>query len=169
MEKEKAKKVLKYFQPWRELYKEAKDWDYGDFFSHEEISLVLDLSPGSKYYAQISRCNKELQAKRQRFLLNVPSQGYRVIMPNEHIGVSADIVQQSFKKYQKGLQVAHSTNTSKLTVDEATKLADYIVHAEGFRMAMQKNKKELAAIAGRNLLNAKNDSPGLEGGSRKRK
>ena len=74
---------------WRELYDVAQTWEYGSVHSHVDVAAIMKIKPlAPHYYTQVGRCRVELRRQVKRCLVSERSIGYRVALPNEHVGIS---------------------------------------------------------------------------------
>lgn len=110
---------------WNELFEFMRDQDYGTVFTHEDIEGVIGVPQGEgDYYRAVGRCAEEMWTV-QKHMENVHGQGYRIVMPNEHVGQSTKKMQQAVKKMRQGVMVSGATNDSLLSDEERRNLDDH--------------------------------------------
>jgi DNA-binding winged helix-turn-helix (wHTH) protein len=69
----------------------------------------------NRVYQAVTNANKNLQKKKNRYLTNVLSVGYKMIPASEHLAVSRSKKKQAEKKMQSSLQILEYTNWDELT------------------------------------------------------
>ena len=108
--------AVKLFPAWKELYEQAKSWEYGSFHSHEEIMEILEHhGPRTiRYYGALRRAGRELEESNQKCLVNVTDKGYRVIQPREHVKEGSRRVGQAHRRMKRAFAVVKNTDTAQL-------------------------------------------------------
>jgi len=132
---------------WKNLYEQAKEWEYGSFHPHDKLESIMSLKIGNRYYRQVQKANDALQNNWKKCLRTVQGKGYEVAPPNKHLSISADIMEAAKRKVRKGARVATCTNTEMLTIEENQQLADYLSRLGRFRSLSEETTRELRQIA----------------------
>ena len=116
--------VARPFQPldakpeWRKIYDELlSDAEYGTVITYEELSDVLGRNFG-EHRGPIYRARRELGNMRFRWLVAVPTVGYRIINANEHIQVADDHKHRARRQMSRMIEVARATDLSQLNGEE---------------------------------------------------
>ena len=122
------------FPVWKELYEQAKAWEYGSFHSHKEILAILRRRGpcDMKYYAAVKRAARDLRRVNLKQLVNVSSKGYRVIEAKEHDVESAKVVILGAKRIKAGHEIAQFTDCSRLTPEQGRRHADHLARIGQF-------------------------------------
>lgn len=107
---------------WRILYDHIVEspLDFGRIITYAELDAAL----GRRFVANrapIYRVNRELEES-HRQLEAVPTVGYRVIAPNEHVRVARGRKQRAQRQMSKALRVAVSTELAPLSAVELSQL-----------------------------------------------
>lgn len=100
----------------------AKDKDYGTVLNYRQLGAELNLNPKlerQKIQAAAREAIKTLLKFHKRGLQSVPSIGYRIIQPNEHMIVANSHQSKADKAMIRAVRFYDGTDLSKLTETEA--------------------------------------------------
>jgi hypothetical protein len=137
---------------WKELFKVAKEWEYGSFHSHEEIASIINQEMQTQaYYQTVNRANRELLRQANRCLSPHQTEGgkrgYRVLLPSEHLLEAQRLTRQAAKKLGKSYSVATATPLHMLDEQQRERLINYIERQNILRAFFVAKAGELAAVA----------------------
>jgi len=135
--------------PWKELVRQACQWEYGSLHSHNEIAGILQVKyPSRAYYSCLRRARDVLLCEHQRCLVPIPKFGYRVLRPEEHIRESLRQVRLAQNRLYRGYEVAFCTDISQLDSEARQVWERYTSHILGVRCQLAKGWDELRQLAG---------------------
>lgn len=93
-------------------YIEKKGVEFDTVFSYEEVHQIV---PKSRNVIQslVRRLNRRLGRTHHRYLKNIPTQGWRVVRPEEHVELGHEHVDRASRQVGKAVQiVAHADATA---------------------------------------------------------
>jgi hypothetical protein len=97
------------------LAEKIKELKYGDFISHEQISLIINEEyPSNKYTTTIAKTRKIL-LKSSVCLENIVGDGYRIIEPDNFVQHSLKHYKRGFNEIQKGYDTLEYAPTKDMT------------------------------------------------------
>jgi hypothetical protein len=103
---------------WQAVYDVLLDKPPGFLLSLEELERVTE-STRSRAQAALRRARRQLLKDYNRWLIAIPSQGYRVVEAREHADVATGYRQAARRKLKTGLAL-----TLRVNLDEITKPQD---------------------------------------------
>ena len=111
--------ALRKDKEWQELYDRAKDWEYGQSITHQEIADIMSLPYGSQqYYQNVRACNEKLKEDANRHLVTLPKHGYKVAEPAEHMTECMKKMQQAYATTGHANKILFAAPVDKLTDEE---------------------------------------------------
>ena len=63
---------------WEDLFEHARDWAMWSEHSHEEISAILGMDKGKRYYGQVTKASNALGMIERRWMKSIYGYGYRI-------------------------------------------------------------------------------------------
>ena len=111
---------------WRELYEVAQTWEYGSIHSHADVAEIMRIKPLTlHYYTQVGRCRVELRRRNKRCLVSARTIGYRVALPNEHVGIADNDVDLAKERIKTAIEALNAVDVSLCTPEEINTLDRY--------------------------------------------
>lgn len=135
------------FQPagdrarWRILYDLLVCLDIGDILTYEAMGEALALHPEDDRHAiqmALRRAAKEHETEDNRALDSVPNEGYRVVLPGEHLSLARRQQKKSHKALERGHSKVIHVDLSGMEPD-ARKAFEVV--AQAFAMQMDFNRR----------------------------
>ena len=111
------------FQPvgerarWRELYDLLKETETDGLVTYEQMAEALDLDPEKNkatIRAALYRAAKEHEEQDKRAVTAVPNVGYRVVQPQEHLGLARRHQKRSTRSLARGHSKVVNVDLSKV-------------------------------------------------------
>ena len=145
------------YPEWKQLYDVAQNWQYGTQHDHAELSAILKLPKGTRYYQAIHRCNKELLEKNRRCLASVRGVGYRVAESEEHLTLANGEMKRAAKRMRQTKRILDGTDLNRLSDTGLMNFKSYYDNFVRTASVFNADRANLRLIAGGNfkLLEAK--------------
>ena len=151
--------MTKIFPVWKELAKQALEWDYEKVYSHQEIGKILDIEPQTeKYYAAVGAARDALIECGLLLSTNIGN-GYYITEPNRHaeeahkdLKKSRDFARRNLMKLLMA-RVEEMDENSRIRHDLAT------VKSRGINDMLEPAYVEITTIITKKLFQIKESRP----------
>lgn len=99
---------------WRVIFDMAVAAKPGDTISYLDMMRELDTPDRKVIYRTVHKANEHLWASEQRTLDVIPDVGYRVLLPEEHMGMATGFKKQARRKIENAVSVMQATDLAGL-------------------------------------------------------
>lgn len=106
---------------WLLMYERFKELPFNSIITYKELDACLVRGRiQDDRRGVLQRFRREMLRGNQKFLQNIPNQGYRIIKPSEHINVGVNCVKQAKRRLSKSVEVVINVAYEQLTEREQT-------------------------------------------------
>lgn len=132
---------------WKELVDKAKNWGYGDIYTHGEIARIMQVKAKTpKYYNSVATANKHLLLAGKR-LKNINGIGYQVLRPDDYINESAREVDRAKNKVRRAVAISAYAPVELMTEEGRERHTSYTDRLAAFAALAQKETTQLKILA----------------------
>lgn len=145
------------------LAEKLDEMNYGDVITHQQISAVIRTDyPSNKYTSTIAKAKKILLKKYNKAIENIPSDGYRVVAPDDFVRQSLKHYKRGFNEMQKGFDHLEHAPVENMSIEGRDTYMRVHDRAIILQASMQGVKAELKTLSGKRkhpfaLENIQND------------